>query len=277
MSCAKCWSAWPEGEALGLILATPPNPPAVLLRPHVILESCRVEATSGESRTVGRRRGLVPSRKLRPRHPARRVAALRAARRRQRAPAARSAGRDERARHVLRSRVGGRAAPRAGAGHRARRARDRESRLVAHPDPHVGRGGFFRRGLALADSARAVERAAGDRLSGADLLRDPTQPVGAAAAAARGLPLRLIDLPGVARPLWHSRRADRDPPPRGRHLGGSAFGDGARRGAATRGRRRDRKSTRLNSSHGYISYAVFCLKKKKKKFKKVSLTTVAVV
>src|SRR2546422_4053671 len=30
---------------------------------------------------------------------------------------------------------------------------------------------------------------------------------------------------------------------------------------------RDRKSTRLNSSHGYISYAVFCLKKKKKKLK----------
>src|SRR3989449_4555580 len=29
----------------------------------------------------------------------------------------------------------------------------------------------------------------------------------------------------------------------------------------------DRKSTRLNSSHGYISYAVFCLKKKKKKEK----------
>src|SRR2546422_1658525 len=28
--------------------------------------------------------------------------------------------------------------------------------------------------------------------------------------------------------------------------------------------RQDRKSTRLNSSHGYISYAVFCLKKKKK-------------
>src|SRR2546429_7012642 len=31
--------------------------------------------------------------------------------------------------------------------------------------------------------------------------------------------------------------------------------------------RGDRKSTRLNSSHGYISYAVFCLKKKKKKSK----------
>src|SRR5687768_18355948 len=33
----------------------------------------------------------------------------------------------------------------------------------------------------------------------------------------------------------------------------------------------DRKSTRLNSSHGYISYAVFCLKKKKKK----STTTIS--
>src|SRR2546422_4066627 len=32
------------------------------------------------------------------------------------------------------------------------------------------------------------------------------------------------------------------------------------RGGAVDG---DRKSTRLNSSHGYISYAVFCLKKKK--------------
>src|SRR5690606_41794681 len=31
------------------------------------------------------------------------------------------------------------------------------------------------------------------------------------------------------------------------------------------GRTRDRKSTRLNSSHVKISYAVFCLKKKKKK------------
>src|SRR5256884_983994 len=35
--------------------------------------------------------------------------------------------------------------------------------------------------------------------------------------------------------------------------------------AADSGAVRDRKSTRLNSSHGYISYAVFCLKKKKKK------------
>src|SRR2546429_5302249 len=34
-------------------------------------------------------------------------------------------------------------------------------------------------------------------------------------------------------------------------------------GFGARKRRKDRKSTRLNSSHGYISYAVFCLKKKK--------------
>src|SRR5216684_7459267 len=32
---------------------------------------------------------------------------------------------------------------------------------------------------------------------------------------------------------------------------------------------RDRKSTRLNSSHGYISYAGFCLKKKKKNIIKI--------
>src|SRR5687768_18300486 len=42
------------------------------------------------------------------------------------------------------------------------------------------------------------------------------------------------------------------------------FGFTRRRGEAPE-RWIDRKSTRLNSSHGYISYAVFCLKKKKKK------------
>src|SRR2546429_7333359 len=39
---------------------------------------------------------------------------------------------------------------------------------------------------------------------------------------------------------------------------------------------RDRKSTRLNSSHGYISYAVFCLKKKKQK-KQRKLIRIAVL
>src|SRR2546422_8153149 len=52
--------------------------------------------------------------------------------------------------------------------------------------------------------------------------------------------------------------------------------DGARgaRRCAIRGAHRqlarDRKSTRLNSSDGYISYAVFCLKKKKKKKEQTS-------
>src|SRR2546422_2709709 len=37
--------------------------------------------------------------------------------------------------------------------------------------------------------------------------------------------------------------------------------------------RTDRKSTRLNSSHGYISYAVFCLKKKKHYKSDITATT----
>src|SRR3712207_8163415 len=47
--------------------------------------------------------------------------------------------------------------------------------------------------------------------------------------------------------------------------------------ARTRGSRRhpypDRKSTRLNSSHANISYAVFCLKKKKKKCPRTMLNS----
>src|SRR2546422_2420596 len=45
---------------------------------------------------------------------------------------------------------------------------------------------------------------------------------------------------------------------------GGGEGDERRLGPAARTGGQDRKSTRLNSSHGYISYAVFCLKKKKK-------------
>src|SRR2546429_3694483 len=41
--------------------------------------------------------------------------------------------------------------------------------------------------------------------------------------------------------------------------------EGIRGGALLPRREGDRKSTRLNSSHGYISYAVFCLKKKKER------------
>src|SRR2546422_2241676 len=48
-----------------------------------------------------------------------------------------------------------------------------------------------------------------------------------------------------------------------RHGGVGGHSRGGQPGLQPRGGR-DRKSTRLNSSHGYISYAVFCLKKKKK-------------
>src|SRR2546422_6288911 len=43
-----------------------------------------------------------------------------------------------------------------------------------------------------------------------------------------------------------------------------AYSRGVRSEPSRVSRYEDRKSTRLNSSHGYISYAVFCLKKKKK-------------
>src|SRR2546429_5261230 len=49
-----------------------------------------------------------------------------------------------------------------------------------------------------------------------------------------------------------------------RHQPGDYHGDAQWLRAELRAVRRDRKSTRLNSSHGYISYAVFCLKKKNK-------------
>src|SRR5438105_11525033 len=47
----------------------------------------------------------------------------------------------------------------------------------------------------------------------------------------------------------------------------TAFAFQARALARAFANTRDRKSTRLNSSHEWISYAVFCLKKKKKKIK----------
>src|SRR2546422_11774241 len=70
--------------------------------------------------------------------------------------------------------------------------------------------------------------------------------------------------------LFRSRRFDHGPC---REVPHDAHGhEEARRRSGAGGARhheedraRDRKSTRLNSSHGYISYAVFCLKKKKKK------------
>src|SRR2546422_2884754 len=61
---------------------------------------------------------------------------------------------------------------------------------------------------------------------------------------------------GAAPPRRRRHEADGQPHPERRHREPHP--------AALRRQRTDRKSTRLNSSHGYISYAVFCLKKKKK-------------
>src|SRR2546429_6695269 len=47
-------------------------------------------------------------------------------------------------------------------------------------------------------------------------------------------------------------------------LGGAPSALSSNRAGRASGHLRDRKSTRLNSSHGYISDAVFCLKKKNK-------------
>src|SRR5438445_5215986 len=96
--------------------------------------------------------------------------------------------------------------------------------------------------------------------------------------------------------MGHARRQDRHRPRRGQqaldclgHRPGAGRGRHAARvhvpGRAVEGERRgaggdaaglhallDRKSTRLNSSHANISYAVFCLKKKKKKIKYTTKT-----
>src|SRR2546422_1619294 len=56
---------------------------------------------------------------------------------------------------------------------------------------------------------------------------------------------------------------------RGAFTGAAALRKGAFE-AASAG---DRKSTRLNSSHGYISYAVFCLKKKKSICQRIETST----
>src|SRR3712207_8424457 len=63
--------------------------------------------------------------------------------------------------------------------------------------------------------------------------------------------LRGMPLPAVVRDLL----------PRGER----AARDLVRRATESAAAQQDRKSTRLNSSHANISYAVFCLKKKKKK------------
>src|SRR2546428_11967371 len=59
-----------------------------------------------------------------------------------------------------------------------------------------------------------------------------------------------------ALPIWWGAHPKRPDPEKAFLSKGHAWDDGTEH--------RDRKSTRLNSSHDQISYAVFCLKKKKK-------------
>src|SRR2546429_2938940 len=74
----------------------------------------------------------------------------------------------------------------------------------------------------------------------------------------------------AALPIYLARSADerrrapsREPHHDGPEHGGAQAADGESGHEPVDEIERDRKSTRLNSSHGYISYAVFCLKKKK--------------
>src|SRR5207249_11451124 len=79
----------------------------------------------------------------------------------------------------------------------------------------------------------------------------------------RGRQDRARDAQGLRPGRPHRQRdvhADRSPP-----VDEDAHLHGQERQAGQGGRVRDRKSTRLNSSHVSISYAVFCLKKKKTK------------
>src|SRR3989449_11705378 len=88
-----------------------------------------------------------------------------------------------------------------------------------------------------------------------DLVSGAPRPDGWTSATAAGLPI----LPGLAR---YDEAVEQ-----GEIRHALAFIAGGTAHAYVAPATQDRKSTRLNSSHGYISYAVFCLKKKKKRTK----------
>src|SRR3712207_8919980 len=101
---------------------------------------------------------------------------------------------------------------------------------------------------------RSLQRHGERQVGGRRVLRGPQHGEGAVEAEGGEEPacVRLV------RPVGQGVR-DR------RRLGrGARFAPVAPGADAVRGGFRDRKSTRLNSSHANISYAVFCLKKKKK-------------
>src|SRR5260221_5265147 len=70
-----------------------------------------------------------------------------------------------------------------------------------------------------------------------------------------------------ALPIYQAKQDHRD-----EHRGDAGVRDQQRDRAAREEHREDRKSTRLNSSHTVISYAVFCLKKKKERQATAAIT-----
>src|SRR3989449_430202 len=160
-------------------------------------------------------------------------------------------------------------------GSRARRGRGVELRQLALPEGPVRKLGVWdhERGLAHRSIAEA------DDIQ----VQRPRSPANARAPLAAALRFDGVEvneqLGGLEGgfeqdhlvqvcPLWHRSEG-------GRLLdAGLPQQVGARQGRQPRARvreMRDRKSTRLNSSHGYISYAVFCLKKKTLKRRTVRL------
>src|SRR5690348_12236963 len=103
-------------------------------------------------------------------------------------------------------------------------------------------------GLQLSGATDVIE------VSGAPPLVDTTSKQPGAAVNAPFELLLSLSIAGIASAARHESRLSRGSIPV-RH-----------RGPAMCPRYQDRKSTRLNSSHPSISYAVFCLKKKKKHF-----------
>src|SRR6266699_1462576 len=134
-------------------------------------------------------------------------------------------------------------------------------RQVPEVTPHVV---LVDAGLGSCDGCRCVEQirqsAPAARVIVMDLLPAPEEVVGYVKAGAKGFIMKdatVEDLVGTVRSV--ARGSDVIPPV----LTGTLLSHIAR-DAVVHQRPEDRKSTRLNSSHVRISYAVFCLKKKKK-------------
>src|SRR2546422_9586057 len=138
--------------------------------------------------------------------------------------------------------------------------------LAEDPAPDIRRGDNYcpslgeKSGRKRAEISKTLPGHASARQGHAQVFKQGPRHVKYPSPRGRFAPLGAAQFDGLPR---HTRRRVsvlravlvEDP---GHHLG---IGIDIRRGDVAV---RDRKSTRLNSSHGYISYAVFCLKKKKK-------------